>query len=300
MNREMWIEQTKKKIRFMTDWIWNGINTSDVAQFLTNFNKDDIVGLSLLDMLIYYSAEQEENLIESLLQKLKHDLWINGLLGDRDSCSADLLKKMNSISSRICFVPVNDENDPSSSSYGLSSFYKKSPSLHRSVQFVEPRDIPLMMALKKDIFVFYDDIIGTGNQFDKFWSKIKHFGDFDTTIDIIATLNKNVRFYYLALGGCTKSINDLRQKYPQVTILVAESFSDNCSVLDQTNEYWELNPQNITEVTEFINNKKSEYSINSKFHKDLPVLFQHGRAPNTSLFLYWNDCGKRWKELYRR
>ena len=300
MSREMWIEQTKKKIRFMTNSIWNGITMTDVDRFLSNFDQDDITGLSLLDMLIYYSSEQESNLIESLLLKLKHDLWIKGFLGDRDATSEELLKNMDLLSSRLCFVPVNDENDPASSCYSLSSFYKKSSSLHKSVQFCEPRDIPLMMALKKDIFVFYDDIVGTGNQFKEFWSKTKHFGDFDTTIDDISRLNDNICFYYLALGGCADSVNKLRQKYPNLTILVAESFPENCSVLDETNEYWELNPQNMKDVTGFINNKKSEFSIHSRFHKDLPVLFQHGRAPNTSLFLYWYGREGNWKELYRR
>lgn len=273
---------------------------TDVDRFLSNFDKDDITGLSLLDMLIYYSAEQEANLIENLLLKLKHDLWIKGFLGDRDATSEELLKNMDLISSRVCFVPVNDENDPASSCYSLSAFYKKSSSLHKSVQFVEPRDIPLMMALKKDIFVFFDDIVGTGNQFDEFWSKTKHFGDFDTTIDTISRLNKNICFYYLTLGGCVNSINELSKKYPNLTILVAESFSENCSVLNKTNEYWDMNPQNMKEVMEFIENKKSEFSVNSKFTRDLPVLFQHGRAPNTSLFLYWYGHEGAWKELYRR
>lgn len=300
MSREMWIEQTKKKIRFMTNSIWNGITMADVDRFLANFEKDDITGLSLLDMLIYYSAEQEASLIESLLLKLSHNLWIRGFLGDREAPSEDLLKNMNLISSRICFVPVNDENDPASSSYSLSSFYKKSPSIHKSIHFVEPRDIPLMMALKKDIFVFYDDIVGTGNQFSDFWSKTKHFGNFDTTIADIAKMNENVSFYYLALGGCVDSVSELEKKYPHLTVLVAEYFDKNCSVLDKTNEYWELNPQNMEEVMEFIKSKKIEFDYNSHFTKDLPVLFQHGRAPNTSLFLYWKGHEGIWKELYQR
>ena len=71
MINDKWEKQVMKKIRFMTNNIWNGISFSDVERFLTNFGEDRIVGLTLLDMLIYYSYEQEEYIVKNLIRLLK-------------------------------------------------------------------------------------------------------------------------------------------------------------------------------------------------------------------------------------
>ena len=92
MTDEKWEKQVMKKVRFMTNYIWNGISFSDVEAFLANFGDDKIVGLALLDMLIYYSCEQEEFIIENLVRLLNRDLWISKKVGERDQ-SIDKIKE---------------------------------------------------------------------------------------------------------------------------------------------------------------------------------------------------------------
>ena len=200
----------------------------------------------------------------------------------------------------MCFVPVNDKDDPSSSSYTLSSLYKKSKALPKTITFADPEDIPLMMAIHKEYFVIYDDVIGTGNQFSVFWNSTRHFGKHNMTLNMLAERNPNIRFYYLALGGYRDNIDKLQKAFPNITIIVSEVFSDDCRVISEKNEYWEFNPEIKQEVIDYVTNKKRELNASRNFSLDLPLLFQHCRAPNTTLSLYWAHKEDKWNELYRR
>ena len=153
MINDKWEKQVMKKIRFMTNNIWNGISFSDVERFLTNFGEDRIVGLTLLDMLIYYSYEQEEYIVKNLIRLLKRELWISEEVGKRDKFAREINKSLNEVYKTMCFIPVND-HDPSDSAFSLTTIYKKSEDVSRMVEYVEVKDIPLMIALQKKFLCF--------------------------------------------------------------------------------------------------------------------------------------------------
>jgi len=252
MSDEQWEKQVMKKVRFMTNYIWNGINLSDVEAFLTNFGADRIVGLVLMDMLIYYSCEQEEFIVENIIRLLNRDLWISGGVYEKYSSSKNISRELESLYSNMCFVPVKDQ-DPSDSAYSLSSMYKKSDCLPRTVKFINIEDIPLMIALKMEYFVFYDDIIGTGNQFKSFWNDRFHFGNHQVTLNEISEKNPNLHFYYLVFGGYENSINELMVQFPNIKIIASEIFTSDYNIYDENNEYWEFNKDKKDIVWRFIN-----------------------------------------------
>lgn len=299
MTDDKWEKQVMKKVRFMTNYIWNGINFSDVEAFLANFGDDKTVGLALLDMLIYYSCEQEEFIIENLVRLLNRDLWISKKAGERNQSIDKIKEGLRMIYSQMCFVPVKD-HDPSDSAFSLSSMYKKSECVPRTIEFIEVEEVPLMIAMQKKFFVFYDDIIGTGKQFRDFWSVTNHFGKHDVTLKAISERNPDVQFYYLVFGGYKKSIDMLEEQFPNLKIIVSEVFTSDYSVFDDANEYWEFNKDKKELVLDFINKKENELKSKSPFSLNLPLLFQHSRASNTSLSLYWFEKQGKWKELYRR
>ena len=288
-----------EKIRFMTNNIWNGISFSDVERFLTNFGEDRIVGLTLLDMLIYYSYEQEEYIVKNLIRLLKRELWISEEVGKRDKSAREINKSLNEVYKTMCFIPVND-HDPSDSAFSLTTIYKKSEDVSRMVEYVEVKDIPLMIALQKKFFVFYDDIIGTGTQFRKFWSKTEHFGKQNITLNYIAEKNPDIKFYYLVLGGYKNSIDTLMEEFPNLKVIASEIFTKDYDIFNEENEYWEFNSDKREQVLQYIQKKESELGSKSSFSLNLPLLFQHSRASNTALSLYWFSKLDKWKELYRR
>lgn len=299
MINDKWEKQVMKKIRFMTNNIWNGISFSDVERFLTNFGEDRIVGLTLLDMLIYYSYEQEEYIVKNLIRLLKRELWISEEVGKRDKSAREINKSLNEVYKTMCFIPVND-HDPSDSAFSLTTIYKKSEDVSRMVEYVEVKDIPLMIALQKKFFVFYDDIIGTGTQFRKFWSKTEHFGKQNITLNYIAEKNPDIKFYYLVLGGYKNSIDTLMEEFPNLKVIASEIFTKDYDIFNEENEYWEFNSDKREQVLQYIQKKESELGSKSSFSLNLPLLFQHSRASNTALSLYWFSKPDKWKELYRR
>lgn len=299
MSDMQWEKRVMKKIRFMVNFIWSGINFSDVETFLSNFGNEKTVGLALLDMLIYYSYEQEQFIAENLFRLLKRDLWIKGELGEQNQPSGQLLDNLEKAYRNMCFIPVRD-HDPGDSAYSLSSIYKKLDDWSPLIDFIDVTEIPLMLALQKKYFIFYDDIVGTGHQFTTFWEQTYYWGKHRVTLKTIAERNPDICFYYLAFSGYQKSIQCLSQKASNLKIITSEVFTCDYSIFDDGNEYWEFNPSKKDSVVPFVREKEKELGIKNKYGLNIPVLFEHSRAPNTTLSLYWYSKENAWKKLYGR
>lgn len=252
-----------------------------------------------MDMLIYYSYEQEHFIAENLFRLLKRDLWITGELGEQNQSSNQLLSNLEKSYKDMCFIPVRD-HDPGDSAYSLTSIYKKLDDWPSSIDFVDVTDIPLMLAIKKRYFVFYDDIIGTGHQFRVFWEESKHWGKHQVTLKTIAEKNPDVHFYYLVFSGYHDSIQALSPESSNLKIITSEVFTRDYSIFDDANEYWEFNPSKKDVVTSFVREKEEKLGIKNRYGLNIPVLFEHSRAPNTTLSLYWYSKENVWKELYGR
>lgn len=299
-NETEWKDTVKKKIRYMTNHVWDGISYTDVEKFISNFSpKEQVVGWVLLDMLIYYSNEQEESIISNLMRLLKRDIWLKESMEKRELSSNDIKNEFTEIYKTMCFVPV-DESDIASSSFSLTSQFKKSEDVSRQVKYIRLADVPLMIALQKKYFVFYDDIIGTGNQFKTFWEKPIYGDNNRISISDLVKKNPDKCFYYLVLGGCQDGIDLLKEEIPNLNIIVSEFFPKSADIFSEQNEYWELNPDKKDIVLNYVSEKEKELNLKNSFSKNLPVLFQHGRAPNTALSLYWSTKSNNWKELYKR
>lgn len=300
LNDAEWKDSVKKKIRYMTNQVWDGINSTDVEEFISNFaERDQIVGWVLLDMLIYYSNEQEESIISNLMRLLKRDIWLKEGMAKNELSSSDIENEFRVIYKKMCFVPV-DDSDISASSFSLTSQFKKSEDMSRQVKYIRLADFPLMLAMQYKYFVFYDDLIGTGNQFKTFWEKPIFGEDKKFSIKDLAEKNPDKCFYYLAFGGCQDGIDLLKKNVPNLRIIISEFFSKSADIFSEENEYWELNPDKREMVVNYISQKEKELNLKNEFSKNLSVLFQHARASNTALSLYWSTKSNNWKELYKR
>lgn len=297
-NYAEWIENVKKKIRYMTNNIWDGINTTDVDSFISNFDNDDsVVGWVLLDMLIYYSVEQEEKIIEYLVNSLFRDILIkNGSL-DLNNNSETLYNKIKEIKKEICFVPV-DDSDYSASTFSLTTQFKKNEII-KNIEFIDLNDLPIKILQSYKYIVFYDDVIGTGNQFVNFWNENRFGKNNQDSLRTLLECNKDINIYYLVLAGSEEGIKEI-SKNICISVIASEIFSESYSVLSNDNEYWELNPDKKDKVIKYIKRKENEFLYNSNFTKNLPLLFQRSRANNTALSLYWNDFDGKWIKLYSR
>ena len=301
MVNEMEFEASvNKKVIYMANHIWDGLGNTQIDAFLKNFEKEDkMVGWTMLDMLIYYSSEQEQSIVSNLIRQLKRDIWIESGMAKQDLPSEQINLEFEKILRKMCLVPVDDSN-PAASAFGITPQIEVSKEMP-GVTYINVDEIPLMVAMKYKYFVFYDDLIGTGNQFEKFWRHTE-FGSKSNRFKLSELVEKNtdVRFYLLTLGGCEAGLQRLKKSVPKVKIIVSEYFPEHYDVLNEKNEYWELNPDNKDVVCEFIKKKEKELNYYSKYSKNLPVLFQRGRASNTTLSLYWYGKDGQWEGLHKR
>ena len=301
MVNEMEFEASvNKKVRYMANHIWDGLGNTQIDAFLKNFEKEDkMVGWTMLDMLIYYSSEQEQSIVSNLIRQLKRDIWIESGMAKQDLPSEQINLEFEKILRKMCLVPVDDSN-PAASAFGITPQIEVSKEMP-GVTYINVDEIPLMVAMKYKYFVFYDDLIGTGNQFEKFWRHTE-FGSKSNRFKLSELVEKNtdVRFYLLTLGGCEAGLQRLKKSVPKVKIIVSEYFPEHYDVLNEKNEYWELTPDNKDVVCEFIKKKEKELNYYSKYSKNLPVLFQRGRASNTTLSLYWYGKDGQWEGLHKR
>lgn len=301
MVNEMEFEASvNKKVRYMANHIWDGLGNTQIDAFLRNFEKEDkMVGWTLLDMLIYYSSEQEQSIVSNLIRQLKRDIWIESGMAKQDLPSGQINLEFKKILKKMCLVPV-DDSDPAASAFGITSQIKMSKQMP-NVKYINVAEIPLMVAMKYKYFIFYDDLIGTGTQFENFWRQTE-FGSNSNRFKLGELVEKNpdVHFYLLTLGGCEEGLQKLRKSVPEVKIIVSEYFPEHYDILNEKNEYWELNPDNKDVVCEFIKKKEKELNYYSKYSKNLPVLFQRGRASNTTLSLYWYGKDGQWEGLHKR
>lgn len=301
MNLDEWQSCIPPKIYFMAKNIWNGLSQKDIDRFIENFKDKKEVGWALLEMLIYYSEEQAVYLASYLYKCLKRDLWLESVKdGHNEINDSNLINNyIEGILHDACFVPLDKEVD--GSAFALPQIYKKVKDFPKSIDFCQINDIPLMIALKKKYFIFFDDIIGTGTQFTTFWKKTEHFssGKRKITLSQLAKINNEVHFYYLVFGAHSETLRKLKADYPNIRIIASEIFTKECSVLSPDNEYWEMNKELKGLVSKYVIDKLNEFDFKEDYSLNIPVLFQHCRAQNTSLPLYWTNKND-WKELCKR
>lgn len=287
----------ERKIKYFVNNIWDGLNETDISRFLGNFSKEDeIVGYVLLDMLIFYSSEQEQSIVENLIRLFKKDLWISNVEDFCKKTSSQINHELNILLNNTCMVPVID-SDMSDSALGISPFFKKTKLFPSSMKYINPDELVIYVAMRKRIIVFYDDMIGSGQQFVDFIQK-KRFKDF--SIKDIVNRNEDIYFYYLAFSGFKEGIEYINQEVPQIRVIVSEFFDEENMITNVSNDYWYYNFELKEKVIDYIQRKKELYRTKNNFSKDLAVMFQHTRASNTCLSLYWIKRTGEWEALYER
>lgn len=301
MNQEKILEELKKRIYYQRTHTWrNIISKTDVDNFISNFNDDEVLGFVLLDILIFHNQEQEKQLVHTLIEQLLKDIYKN-INPNQDDNSEQINRKLKSKSKDICFIPVADK-DLSDSSYAWSTVVKNSYEGLKK-QFYSVDQLPLLLSLQKKYCVFYDDMIGTGEQFTSFITKKRFCLDKKTNLSILDLMdhNKETQLYYLCLAGYKDGIEKVKSLNDNIKVVVAERFDTTDSVLSPDNEYWlYYDKRDRDEIIKKVQDYyKSICGENQKFSRNIAVMFERVRPSNTNFPLYWCN-NKNWKPLKTR
>ena len=291
--------EIKKRIQYQLNHSWGGVlDSSQKDGFLSNFSSEDqIVGYVLLDLLLLHNQEQERQLAKALIHKLKSSIYKN-LRPNQNKKGKQIEDILFEELSKACFIPVADKS-PADSSNAWTAIIREQVGVTDC--FYDMEKIPLLLALRKNYIIFYDDMLGSGTQFDKFLSKEKYGLNEKKKVSIWELLSNNeVTVYYLCFAGYKEGINIIQEKYQGVEIIEAEFFEEDDSVLSVDNEYWayyedEFRDRMIKRMKDIL----KERGIEEPYTRNLSVMFERNRPSNTVFPLYWTKSGN-WTPIKAR
>lgn len=296
-----YIRTIENDIKLKSQFFWD-INDTEIQKFKNNFkNYNDEIAYFLLDMMVYYNANHCREITNTAIYELKRNIWLKALKnGNNFNNSEEIDRYTHEYLSNSFIFPVSNIEESGKSAELLEGYYKESP-----IDFVPVNNYKSLSALTEIIainkpksIIFVDDIIGTGNQFCKFFSKTKHF-NLDATIEMCVNNNKDIDFYYVVFASDEKALNDLNKKYKNLKIISVEVFSLEDRITNKNNEYWEI--YNV--YNDFMKDLKKiekDFPRKCKYSLDLPILYVSGRAQNTSFEYFWNSYDNTWNVLKAR
>lgn len=285
---ERLIEELQRRIQYQLNHTWvNLIDSTAKDQFLSNFKDEErIAGLVLLDMLLLHNQAQEKQLMKTLLRKLQLQIYKSNYPYQKEN-SEQIASIVAEEMKSAAFIPVIDKN-PADSSNAWSSIVREVTGT--SDCFYDVETLPILLSTHKKYIVFYDDMLGTGNQFDDYLKNQRYSLNKKHRLSIAYLLNCNerVQYYYLCMGGYEEGIKRIKSEYPKLQLIVSEQFTEEDSVLSPNNEYWAYyKADERDKIIKILQKKIEEQKINEPFTRNLTAIFERNRPSNTVFPLYW-------------
>jgi len=147
--------------------IWNGIKSTDLKRWLNNFedNLELYFAACILDALIYRSSDQTLSLASELFtRKLPSHLNKIGFNFNHHKSLVTLLRSTATKELRLVSVSNRTERPGKSSPVILRDYKRKL--LFNDAWFIHPDEIKNEIAGGVNTFIFIDDFLGTGDQFN--------------------------------------------------------------------------------------------------------------------------------------
>lgn len=254
---------------------WNGITIHDLEAWLTNFSSkaESYLAACLLDSLIYRSKEQKKSLLNDLFYRQLPSALLKSK-NERYLRAAERL--LDQDLSRLLIIPVIKPDDPPTKS---GPFLARELRQHMSLeheQFLWPWD--LKRSYPPDILVvFFDDFIGTGRQFRKFYTKFGFEGRLNKQTAIFAALSAHEKGKSY-LETVTKVISsELIREDDAVFSRNSPVFSDKTNKPSVAREYY----------VDFAKRKGLSKPLGYG-GLSLSYAFDHG-TPNATLPVFWQQ-----------
>ena len=278
---------------------WSNISPLEYKRWLSNFNDiqdGEYIACRLLNHLLYYSEKDIIKLIidainsifyQDIVLPLQLSKNFSSLPSENEFAITEALKK-------TLFIPLSIWNDPGDSGPHIvrliHNHYKP------QVQMRRVTDINDTMCGVFDRIIIVDDFVGSGQQFSDFWTEAEV-----TTGNLFRNWcnSHNIPAYYLALIGYDKKLQELREKYKDITIRFAETLSDNHRVFSENSFCWN-DSEEKTKVKEILEQELGKFGIKIFGHDNLDfAVSTHDTIPDWSLPLFHKNIGG-WKMLVER
>ncbi len=263
--------------------IWGGIKILDLKRWFLNFDGEleQYFAACILDALIYRSDDQCTALANELFtKKLIKVLEGVGFKFESYKSLIELLKLNTTNELRLVSVSNKGERPDKSSSVILRS-YRRKLGLNNN-WFISPNEIDAAINMGITNFIFIDDFLGTGDQFNSMYS----------TYGFQLKL-KDCNIFYAPLVAHSTGISNLKLANEMVTVVASEYLNEEFNVFNYAFEDGINGPECAKDFyNSFLNNKNfSDLPKENQYgfgNLGLAYAFSHS-SPDNCLHIIWDD-----------
>jgi len=282
----VYVSQIHEKVNNLINHrIWSGIDKLKLKQWLKNFDSEEekYFAACVLDNLIYRNDAQTESMLYNLISidipnlLLKHKpVGINPY--------ATLFGFRSSIDPQIRLVCVRGEFDgPSKSSHFVARMLKRKMLINEG-WMITPDQIEPCMNSGIKCFLFIDDFLGTGNQFDNMATEIMLKNKLS---------DPDCFFAYAPLTAHSTGIKFLNKEYPGLKIACVEKLDEANSVFNSAFNDGLNTPESSRQFyLEFMRRKAaltlSDEDLLGYGSLELSYVFEQSVPDNNLPLMYWN------------
>lgn len=278
--------------------IWEGLHVSDLKRWLTNFASEEekYFAACILDFLIFRSETQTLAIIKQLFQRVLPDLsrQIEPPIGKIPDWLS-LLKKTAVNDPNVRLIPVIKRSDPPTKSAHIVLRQMKRYVGVGEQWMVNPSDVA--ECIKKGIktYLFIDDFLGTGEQFDDFFKceELEQYLD-------------HAYMAYVPLAGYIDGISYLQNIYPSLCIRPVEKLDKSHCIFSSDSQCFRDGINDSDSARQFYFNLIEKKGINIPRqdrrgfgHLELAYFFSHA-TPDNCLPIFWWRNTPSWKPLFYR
>ena len=278
--------------------IWQGIHISELRRWLSNFvsEEEKYFAACILDSLIYRSEAQTLALIKQLFQRVLPDLsrQIEPPIGKSPDWG-NLLKRAAPVDPKVRLIPVRKRSDPPTKSTHIVLRLMKRYLDVGENWMANPSDVSTCLEDGIQTFLFVDDFLGTGYQFEEF---IK--------CEELEQYIGSAYMAYVPLAGYVDGILYLENMYPSLWIRPVERLDKSNSLFSSESQCFRdgVNSSDCAKhfYLELLERKGISIPGHARRgfgHLELAYFFSHA-APDNCLPIFWWPNTPSWKPLFCR
>lgn len=278
--------------RLIETGIWSGLKYSDLGAWIGNFQsqKAKLLASLLLDSFSFKSQEQLASQMRvCLTSSVPYSLSSNSLDILNGTDYMDVLTKKHNLDKSLFLVPVIRDIDPPTKSGPSVARQFKRLCLVNEEYMIWPWQIEEKINEGAKTFIFIDDTLATGEQFEAF---LKQY--------IPNTSKVGIRFSYVPLVAHSSGVSRVRKEFPNISVYPVEIATTENSFFGntQSSKYSgvrDLYDEVVQDIYTTSFYKKSRYG-----YGDLALTLSYTHStPNATLPVYWYS-NENFNPLVRR
>ncbi|MBL0745966.1 phosphoribosyltransferase-like protein [Chryseolinea lacunae] len=205
--------------------IWDGIEKNQLRKWLNNFSTDEerYFAACVLDCLIFRSEQQTESLFFQLFYKEIPNLVRRKKL-PVDTNLIARLKQVTDPKVRLVSV-MRQEDSPIKSASIVARILKRAHQLNQNY-IIKPIDIKTAFDSGVREFIFVDDFLGTGDQFNGVLHQVRQEFSYEALLTQCCVI-------YAPLVAHYKGVKEIQDYCPYIHIIQAELLDDSNSLFNQ-------------------------------------------------------------------